>query len=211
MLNDPEKIWEYAQRQSTHEDELLYTLYRETNLKTVYPNMLSGNLQGQLLKLFSCMIQPNRILEIGTFTGYSAICMARGLREGGLLHTIDINDELTEIANRFFRLAGLEHQIISHTGDALSIVPELNELFDLAFIDGDKEEYSEYYGVVFPKIRKGGIILADNVLWGGKVLAGDADKETSGIRAFNALIARDDRVEKLLLPFRDGIYILRKL
>lgn len=205
------EIWEYAQQYSTPEDTVLYQLYRETHLKTVYPNMLSGNLQGRLLTMICDMLKPDRVLEIGTFTGYSAICMARGLGKEGLLHTIDINDELCDMAAKYFRLAGLQDKIKVHTGDALKIVPQLNELFDLAYIDGDKEEYTGYYNVVFPKMRIGGYILADNVLWGGKVITGDSNKETKGIRLFNKFISTDVRTEKLLLPLRDGIYIIRKI
>ena len=213
MMKDIENITLYAQKHTTPEDEILHRLYRETNLTTVYPRMLSGHLQGQLLKMISQMISPSRILEIGTFTGYSAICMARGLAHDGILHTIDINDELAETAKRYFRLAGLENAIVMHVGDAIRIIPEIDENFDLVFIDGDKEEYLQYYEKVFPKINRGGFILADNVLWGGKVLAeyGDDDKETRCIREFNAFVAADDRVERLLLPFRDGIFMIRKI
>jgi predicted O-methyltransferase YrrM len=213
MFGDVGNIADYARQHSTPEDTILHALYRETHLTTVYPRMLSGHLQGTLLNLISQMIKPSRILEIGTFTGYSAICMARGLAKGGILHTIDINDELAEIANRYFKLAGLEQSIVLHNGDALNIIPKLNEVFDLVFVDGDKEQYIRYYELVMPKLRKGGIILVDNVLWSGKVLAEspDKDKETESIREFNSMIAGDSRVEKLLLPFRDGIFIIRKL
>lgn len=207
-----EDITRYAMEFTSPEDEVLYGLYRETNLTTVYPNMLSGHLQGRLLEMISHMIRPQRILEIGTFTGYSAICMARGLDQNGLLHTIDINDELAGVALKYFGLAGLEDRIVMHTGDACAVIPTLDESFDLVFIDGDKEQYVAYYKAMFPKVKKGGFILADNVLWGGKVLAGNipGDKETKGVQEFNTFVKHDKRVEKMLLPFRDGIFILRK-
>ena len=213
MFSDAEKINDYVLRYSSHEDEVLSRLNRETHLTTVYPRMLSGPLQGKVLEFISRMIKPQRILEIGTFTGYSAICMARGLAEGGMLHTIDINDEMAEIALRYFRMAQLENSIVLHCGNALDIIPTLDDEFDLAFIDGDKEEYIGYYERTLAKLKTGGFILVDNVLWSGKVLpdSGDADKETVSIREFNDFIAKDDRIEKVLLPFRDGIYLIRKL
>ncbi|MBN1790320.1 MAG: O-methyltransferase [Bacteroidales bacterium] len=213
MTDNFSLITEYALRHSTAEDSVLNRLYRETNLKTVYPHMLSGHLQGKLLEMISHMIRPDRVLEIGTFTGYSAICLARGLSENGLLHTIDINDELTEMALKYFGQAGLTEKIIVHTGDAREIIPGLRENFDLVFIDGDKEQYLEYYQQSMKTIKTGGFIIADNVLWGGKVLPGYAgrDKETAGIAEFNRFIADDPRVEKILLPFRDGWFILRKI
>jgi caffeoyl-CoA O-methyltransferase len=207
------RIMDYANAHTTAEDDILTSLYRETNLKTVYPRMLSGHMQGKFLEFVSHMIKPSRILEIGTFTGYSAICMARGLADGGLLHTIDINDELADLALKYFTMAGLKEKIIPHTGDAREIIPALEDLFDLVFIDGDKEQYLQYYEPALKKLRKGGFILADNVLWSGKVLPGakDHDKETKGISDFNAFVLTDPRVEKLLLPFRDGIFMLHKI
>jgi caffeoyl-CoA O-methyltransferase len=213
MLRDPQKIEEYILKYSSPEDEVLHRLNRETHLTTVYPRMLSGPLQGKFLEMVCFMIRPMRILEIGTFTGYSAICMAKGLAEGGVVHTIDINDELAETAMRYFREAKLEHRIQMHIGDAVHVIPGLTEVFDLIFIDGDKEQYIDYYKAIIPKLRKGGFILVDNVLWSGKVLPDcrESDKETVCIREFNNFIKNDKRIEKLLLPFRDGIYILRKL
>lgn len=212
MITD-KNITEYAIKFSTPEDDVLQRLYRETHLTTVYPNMLSGPLQGRLLEFISRMIKPLKILEIGTFTGYSAIFLSRGLAPGGVLHTIDINDELAETANRYFKEAGVGNSVILHVGDALDIIPGLNESFDLVFIDADKEEYIRYYELVLPKVRQGGFILVDNVLWGGKVLPGnkDNDKETISIREFNNMVLNDPRVDKLMLPFRDGIYLLYKL
>ncbi|MBN1143074.1 MAG: O-methyltransferase [Bacteroidales bacterium] len=213
MSDIPDDITRYAMEFTSPEDEVLYNLYRETNLTTVYPHMLSGHLQGRFLEMVSRMIRPLRILEIGTFTGYSAICMARGLEKNGLLHTIDINDELAGVAQKYFGLANLENRIVMHTGDACTVIPTLDENFDLVFIDGDKEQYVAYYQVLLPKVKKGGFILADNVLWGGKVLPGSvtSDKETKGIQEFNTFVKHDSRIEKMLLPFRDGIFILRKI
>lgn len=212
-MPDEDPISEYAIRHTSPEDDVLHRLYRETNLTTVYPRMLSGHLQGKLLEFISRMIKPSRILEIGTFTGYSAICLAKGLTPDGVLHTIDINDELSDTALKYITLAGLEKKIIMHCGDAREVVPTLNEKFDLVFIDGDKEQYPDYYEPALAKLSKGGFLLADNVLWGGKVTAEiiRTDKEAEGIRVFNELVARDARVEKLFLPFRDGLYILQKL
>lgn len=213
MIKETGEITEYALKYTTPEDDVLNRLNRETHLTTVYPRMLSGPLQGKLLEFISRMMQPSKILEIGTFTGYSAICLARGLAPGGTLHTIDINDELSETALRYFKDAGLEKSIVLHTGNALDLIPRLNEVFDLAFIDADKEEYIRYYELVFPKIKTGGFILVDNVLWGGKVLPGcrDTDRETISIRKFNDFVLKDRRVEKMMLPFRDGIYLLYKV
>jgi len=212
MIIDTKNITDYSIKYTTPEDDVLQKLYRETHLTTVYPRMLSGPLQGKLLEFISRMMKPSRILEIGTFTGYSAICLARGLAPGGILHTIDINDELAETALRYFREAGLENSIVLHSGDALDIIPGLNEIFDLVFIDGDKEEYIRYYELVIPKVRAGGFVIVDNVLWSGKVLpdCSETDTETISIREFNDLVAGDDRVVKMMLPFRDGIYLLYK-
>ncbi len=212
MSDLSDDIVRYAAAHTSPEDQVLYSLYRETNLTTVYPNMLSGHLQGRFLEMISHMIRPARILEIGTFTGYSAICLARGLGQNGRLHTIDINDELTHVALKYFRLAGLEDRIVMHTGDACAVIPTLDERFDLAFIDGDKEQYVAYYEALFPKVKIGGFVLADNVLWGGKVVSDQitGDKETQGIQEFNTFVMQDTRIEKMLLPFRDGVSILRK-
>jgi caffeoyl-CoA O-methyltransferase len=213
MPDNLSRIMDYALQHTTAEDEILNQLFRETNLKTVYPRMISGHMQGKFLEFVSYMIRPSGILEIGTFTGYSAICLARGLADGGLLHTIDVNDELEQLALKYFKLANLQDKIIVHNGDARDVIPAIEGLFDLVFIDGDKEQYLQYYELVFQKLRIGGFILADNVLWSGKVLPDclDHDNETRGIRDFNSFVAADSRVEKLLLPFRDGIYILHKI
>lgn len=211
-VND-DAINEYARQHSSPEDEVLAALNRETHLRTVYPNMLSGHLQGKFLEMVSHLLAPRRILEIGTFTGYSSICMARGLAEGGLLHTIDINDETMVIAKKYIHLAALDDKIILHTGKAIDIISNIQEIFDLVFIDADKPEYISYYNAVFKKLRVGGVILADNVLWGGKVLNENKypDRETKGILDFNNFVSEDVRVEKVLIPLRDGLLMIRKV
>jgi len=211
-VND-DAINEYARQHSSPEDEVLAALNRETHLRTVYPNMLSGPLQGKFLEMVSHLLAPRRILEIGTFTGYSSICMARGLAEGGLLHTIDINDETMVIAKKYIHLAALDDKIILHTGKAIDIITNIQEIFDLVFIDADKPEYISYYNAVFKKLRVGGVILADNVLWGGKVLNENKypDRETKGILDFNKFVSEDVRVEKVMIPLRDGLLMIRKV
>lgn len=196
----------------TPEDELLMELNRQTHVKVLRPRMLSGHLQGQFLYLLCKMMNPSRILEIGTYTGYSAICMARGLAEGGSLDTIELNDELQPFISGFLKKAGLDHVINLHVGSAVDIVPKLQGSYDLAFIDGDKREYPDYYPLVLEKVRRGGFILADNVLWDGKVVQPLApnDSYTKGILDFNRMVADDPRVEKVILPIRDGITVIRK-
>jgi caffeoyl-CoA O-methyltransferase len=213
MSATDDAIFEYARQHSSAEDEVLSALNRETHLRTVYPNMLSGQLQGKFLEMISRLLAPRRILEIGTFTGYSAICMARGLAEGGLLHTIDINDETMVIAEKYIHLAGLDDKIILHHGDATDILSKLHETFDLVFIDADKPQYISYYNLVFDKLKIGGVILADNVLWGGKVLNENKypDRETKGILDFNKFVSEDTRVEKVMIPLRDGLLMIRKV
>jgi len=203
----------YITDHTSPEDDLLKRLNRETHLKVINPRMLSGHVQGRFLEMISKMIRPKRILEIGTYTGYSAICLAKGLAGNGILHTIEVNPELEEFAKRYFREAGLESQIIQHGGDALELIPQIDETFDLVFIDAAKESYLDYYHLIFDKVRKDGFILADNALWDGKVVDPNQvqDKETQGIIAFNDFITKDDRVENLLLSLRDGIMIIRKL
>ena len=213
MSSNDDGIYEYARQHSSPEDEVLAALNRETHLCTVYPNMLSGHLQGKFLEMFSHLLAPHRILEIGTFTGYSSICMARGLAEGGLLHSIDINDETMVIAKKYIHLAALDDKIILHTGKAIDIISNIQEIFDLVFIDADKPEYISYYNAVFKKLRVGGVILADNVLWGGKVLNENKypDRETKGILDFNKFVSEDVRVEKVMIPLRDGLLMIRKV
>lgn len=194
------------------EDSVLQELDRETHMKVLGARMLSGHLQGQVLTMFSKMIQPDRILEVGTFTGYSAICLAKGLNENGKLITIELDDELEGLAQKYFIKAGLQQKIIQVNGPALEIIPSLSETFDLIFLDADKREYVEYYNLVFDKVSNGGYIIADNTLWSGKVLDKPVpgDEQTLGILAFNELIKNDSRVEKVILPLRDGITIIRK-
>jgi predicted O-methyltransferase YrrM len=194
------------------EDPVLQELDRETHLKVLGARMLSGNLQGQVLTMLSKMIQPEKILEVGTFTGYSAICLAKGLTETGKLITIEVDDELEYLSKKYFEKAGLTDKIEQRIGPALEIIPEIDETFDLVFLDADKKEYTEYFHLVFDKLRTGGIIIADNTLWSGKVLVKPAsdDEQTKGIIAFNEMIKNEKRVEKVILPLRDGMTIIRK-
>lgn len=205
------KIEKYILDHSTGEDPLLEELYRETYIRFVNPNMVSGHIQGKLLENIARMINPSKILEIGTFTGYSAICLARGLHPGGKLFTIEINDELSDFSNSYFKRAGVADCIVAITGRAQDIIPDLGEEFDLVFIDGDKREYIEYFKTVIGKVRKGGFIIADNVLWGDKVLDSSTnDQQTRGIIDFNEMIRERDDIEKLIVPFRDGLMFIRK-
>jgi predicted O-methyltransferase YrrM len=193
------------------EEELLYRLTRYTNLKVVHPRMLSGHLQGKILRMLSLMIKPKTILEIGTYTGYSAMCLAQGLVAGGIMHTIEANDEIVEVARLFIDKSDFAHKIHIHTGDARKIIPSLDCTFDLVFIDAEKSEYIAYYNLVFDKLASGGFIFADNVLWSGKIIDTEQnDHFTTGIKAFNDLIKSDNRVEKVILPIRDGLTIIRK-
>lgn len=194
------------------EDPVLKELDRETHLNVLGARMLSGNLQGQVLTIISKMIQPKRILEVGTFTGYSAICLAKGLPEDGKLVTIELDDELEYLSKKYFEKAGLTDKIEQRIGPALEIIPELDESFDMVFLDADKKEYIEYFRLVFDKLRNGGIIVADNTLWSGKVLETPAndDHQTKGIIAFNEMIKNEKRVEKVILPLRDGMTVIRK-
>jgi len=207
------KISEYIENHTTDEDLLLYALNRETHLKTYYPNMLSGKVQGKFLEMMVHMLRPKRILEIGTFTGYSALAMAKALPEDGLLYTIDSNEEIESFARRFFEKAEYGYKIRFLLGDALRIIPTLSETFDLIFIDADKMHYPDYYEMSLGKLRKGGFILADNVLWGGKVVneSSRPDKETRGVLSFNDMVGQDSRVEQVMLSIRDGLMLIRKL
>lgn len=213
-ISDLNRIAEqYSESFSTPEDEVLQEMRRYAWLKTVHPRMISGPLLGRFLEFLSRMIRPFRILEIGTFTGYSAICLARGLKEGGKLTTIEINDELRDASLGFFRKAGLHDRIELINGDALKIIPELDDTFDLIFIDGEKEDYPACYPLAMDKLGKNGFILVDNVLWEGKVLEPDlaADPATRAIIRFNELVRKDPSSENVLLPFRDGLMMIRKL
>lgn len=194
------------------EDGILRELDRETHLKVVGARMISGHLQGQVLSLLSKMIRPKYILELGTFTGYSAICLAKGLQDGGKLITIEIDDELESFANKYFEKAGIQQKVEQRIGPALEIIPTLKETFDLVFIDAHKPEYPAYYDAVFDKVISGGYIIADNTLWSGKVLDEPAadDFQTLGIIQFNEMVRNDNRVEKVILPLRDGMTIIRK-
>lgn len=205
-------IEEYLLNHSDSEDPILAELNRETNLKVLRPRMLSGHLQGKFLEMISKMIQPDRILEIGTYTGYSAICMAKGLKENGMLHTIEINDELEDFISKYLQKAQVQEKVKLHFGDARKIITELNETFDLVFIDADKTEYIEYYQIIFDFVKPGGFILVDNVLWSGKVLEklDPEDVHTKGVIEFNDYIKKDQRVEKVMLPIRDGLTLIRK-
>ena len=206
------QLEKYITSHSTPPDALLEELYRETHIRFINPNMVSGHLQGKLLEMISGMIIPDSILEIGTFTGYSAICLAKGLNEGGRLITIELNDELESFSREYFERAGLSGSIEQITGRAQDIIPGLEGMFDLVFIDGDKREYCEYFKLVKEKVRKGGFILADNVLWGGKALDNDTkDQQSKGIIEFNEMIRQEPGIENLILPFRDGLMIIRKL
>ena len=208
----PKDINSYCEKYTQKEDEVLYQLHRETYQKILRPRMLSGHLQGQILTFFSKMIQPKHILEIGTYTGYSAICLARGLKEGGKLHTIDVNEELEDFSNSYFEKAGLKNDIVMHIGKAIDVVPKLDVEWDLVFIDADKENYINYYNMVLPLVKKGGFIISDNVLWSGKVTQPiDAgDKETKILVELAELINADSRVENVLMPIRDGLLVARK-
>ncbi|MBE9487604.1 MAG: class I SAM-dependent methyltransferase [Bacteroidetes bacterium] len=207
----------YIKQNSSDEDTILKELDRETNIYSLQPRMLSGHIQGLILKMIVAMAKPKNILEIGTFTGYSAIAMASALEEGATLHTIDINDEIGDIPKRFFEKSEYGDKIIQHIGSALDVTPTLNEVFDIVFIDGDKREYIEYYDMLFNcgAIKKGSILLADNVLWDGKVIDESPknlkDTYTQGIIKFNKYVKDDPRVEVVIMPFRDGMSIIRVL
>ncbi len=208
----PADISKYTESHTSDESALLKKIDRFTYEKMLLPRMLSGHLQGRILSMISKIIQPRKILEIGTFTGYSALCLAEGLTKDGSIITIDINEELEDTVRVFFGESPLGDKIKFMIGDALKIIPEIHEEFDMVFLDADKESYVNYYDLVFPKLRAGGIIIADNVLWSGKVLDinGKEDKETKGLRIFNRKIQDDRRVENVLFPVRDGLMIIRK-
>lgn len=212
MMTENYELSKYILEHSSPEDPVLYELDRETNISILRPRMLSGHIQGLLLEMLCRMIQPSRILEIGTFTGYSAICMAKGLKEGGKLHTIELNDELEWIATKYIEKAGLREQIVQHIGDACEIIPVLDERFDFVFLDGDKRDYCQYYDLVFDKVRPGGYLLVDNILWDGKVVeeVDRRDGQTIGILEFNKKVKDDPRVSQVVLPLRDGLMLIRK-
>jgi caffeoyl-CoA O-methyltransferase len=201
----------YLEHHCETETELLRYINRETHLKVPMPRMLSGHYQGRVLSFLSKILSPRRILEIGTFTGYATLCLAEGLADDGLIYTIDINEELEDRVSNYFSASPFSDKIRYSIGDAMTLIPSLQEQFDLVFIDADKKNNSNYYNLVFDKVRKGGLILVDNVLWSGKITAGANDKDTRTIGEFNEMVTADERVEKLILPVRDGIFIIRKL
>lgn len=208
----PADIQAYVEAHSDQETEMLAELNRETHSKVMMPRMLSGHLQGRILSMFSHMIRPKVVLEIGTYTGYSALCMAEGLAEGGKVITLDINEELEQMVRSYFAKAGVEDKMDYRIGNAMDIIPEIDEELDLVFIDADKKNYSNYYNLVIDKVRSGGFIIGDNVLWSGKVVNTEkkTDKDTQAILDFNRLVQEDNRVENVLFPVRDGLMVIRK-
>lgn len=215
MNADIKELEEYVKKHSTPQDELLSELERKTNLYTTQPRMLSGQIQGKLLEYICLMFQPKRVLEIGTFTGYSAICMARGLGNNCHIDTVDINDEIAHIPNQFFEKSGEGRKISQHLGSVIDLLPTLGGSYDLIFIDGDKREYPQYFNLIMDGgyVHSGSIMLADNTLWDGKVVdlspKNLKDNYTQGILKFNQMVAADPRVEVVMLPFRDGMSIIR--
>lgn len=209
----PKALNDYAERFTSREDDTLAALNRETYVKVAMPVMLSGHLQGAFLTMVSHLAKPKKILEIGTYTGYSAICLAKGLGDNGCLHTIDINEELQDFCFAYFCKAGFQNKIKQHIGLAADIIPALDEQFDLVFIDADKQNYGLYYDLVFDKVPLGGFLLADNVLYDGEVVLGisEQSKNAKAIHAFNEKVKNDNRVEQVLLPVRDGIMLIRKI
>jgi len=207
------KIAAYIEQHTTDEDELMYAINRQTQLTTYYPRMLSGKVQGKFLEMISFMIKPKYVLEIGTFTGYSALALAKGLQFDGTLITLEVNEEMEAVIRKNIALSPYSSQIQLIIGDALSVIPTLEFAFDLIFIDADKEQYADYYQMAFEKLNPGGFILIDNVLWSGKVIkpAAATEKETAGIVSLNKLVAEDPRVEQVMLSVRDGLLLVRKL
>jgi len=208
-----ESIDDYILAHIDEEPELLRQMHREAHVKLLHPTMVSGHLQGRLLKMLVAMIRPRRVLEIGTYTGYSALCMAEGLADDAELHTIEIDDEMEDFIRPYFSRSSHGKRITLHMGDALEIIPRFGEaFFDLVFLDANKREYGSLYEAALPKVKEGGFILADNTLWHGKILEvpESNDWQTKGIIAFNGKLAGDNRVEKVILPLRDGLTLIRK-
>ena len=207
-----EEIESYILSHIDEEGDLLRALNRDANVNLLRPRMLSGHLQGRLLKLFCRMMRPQRVLEIGTYTGYATLCMAEGMETGALVHTIEVNDEMEDFIRKYLSRSTQPAKVRLHIGDEMEIIHTLDETFDMVFIDADKRLYSAYYDLIFPKVRAGGLILADNTLWDGKVIEEvvPADKQTQGILYFNDKIKADDRVEKVILPMRDGLTLIWK-
>ncbi len=208
-----DKLDDYVVAHSEKEPELLQQLTRETYQKILQPRMLSGHFQGRILSVLSKLIAPKFILEIGTYTGYSALCLCEGLQKNGELHTIDINEELEDFQRKYFEKSGYSDQITQHIGDATKIIPSLNQKFDLVFIDADKPNYPTYFNLIIEKMNPGGVILSDNVLWSGKVIEklNPKDVSTKAVLDYNKLLVADPRVETVLLPIRDGLTISRVL
>lgn len=207
------KIFNYSLSKSSKEPKILNDLNRETHLKILNPRMLSGHYQGRILSLVSKIIKPKTVLEIGTYTGYSTICLSEGLDKNGSIHTIDHNEELLVIQNKYFKKAGISEKVKQYTGDATKIVKKLNLDFDLVFIDADKENYPLYFDLIIEKVKPGGVIIADNILWSGKILekVEEEDYATKSIIEFNDKVNNDDRVETIILPIRDGLSLIRKI
>ena len=205
-------IEEYARLFTSPESEVMQDLNRDTHIKKLMPRMLSGHMQGAFLSMISQMIQPTTVLEIGTYTGYSAIALAKGLKENGKLYTLEFNEEHEEMATKYFKKAGLKDKIELIIGNAVEIIPTLDLQWDLVFIDADKGNYGVYYDLIIDNVASGGMIIADNVLWSGKVLLDDSelDEDTKAIKAFNKKVKEDERVENILFPFRDGLFLIRK-
>lgn len=212
MISRDEAIEAYILQHMDEESDYLKALYRQTHVKLINPRMTSGHLQGRLLKMLVQMVRPQRVLEIGTFTGYSALCMAEGLEEGAMLHTYEIDDELEDFTRPWIEGSPHGHKVCFHIGNALDEVPHLGETFDLVFMDGDKRQYMQYYEMVMQHTSPNAIILADNTLWDGHVVdkAYLGDRQTAAINEFNAYLAADQRVEKFILPLRDGLTMIRK-
>lgn len=212
-MKETDALDDYILRHIDPENDYLKALYRATHVKLLRPRMASGHLQGRMLKMFVQMIRPRQVLEIGTYSGYSALCLAEGLEEGALLHTFEINDEQEDFTRPWLENSPCADKIRFYIGDALQIVPQMDILFDLAFMDGNKRHYVEYYEMILQKMTPGGYIIADNTLWDGHVLethTSQSDTQTLGIKHFNDLVAEDSRVEKVILPLRDGLTIIRK-
>lgn len=204
----------YAIRHTQDESELLKALNKETHQKILQPRMISGHFQGRFLSFIAKLIKPQKILEIGTYTGYATLCLAEGLTKDGIIHTIEINEELLDFQKKYFDQSEFKNQIFTHLGEAKNIIPELNLEFDLVFIDADKTNYPIYLEMVLSKLRKGGVLIADNVLWSGKVLEHQqksTDSETYSIKLFNELVKKEKNLETLLLPIRDGLMVCRKI
>ena len=208
----PKELDEYIEAHTSDQSDVLYRLWRETHLKVNMPQMLSGHVQGQVLELFSQLVNPLNILEIGTFTGYSGICLSQGLKEGGRLYSIEIDPELEDMIKRYWTEAGMIDKTQLMIGNAMEIIPGLDARFDLVFIDADKVNYPNYFDLIIPKMNVGGLLLGDNVLWSGKVINTEVDdKDTEGIRAFNKKVQEDPRVQNVLIPERDGLMAVRKV